>query len=287
MKQIDTLIRDIYSTIVKKDGWFTDDIANALSRDIGKRLQTQLSEKKDAPRLRLSQMGPRCPKALWHSIHTPELAEQLPPWAEIKYSYGHVIEALAIALAKAAGHEVLGEQDEVCVDGVVGHRDCVIDGCVVDVKSASSIAFEKFKSGEIAQSDNFGYLDQLDGYLVGSLNDPVVKVKDRGYLLVVDKTLGHMVLYEHRLREDHIRNRIKYYKYIVSLKTPPECECKTVPHGKSGNIKLDTKASYNLYKYCCFPNLRTFLYSDGPVYLTQVFRKPDVIEVDKHGNVVY
>src|SRR6266849_6159935 len=40
-------------------------------------------------------------------------------------------------MAKAAGHEVLGEQDELTLDGVVGHRDCVIDGCIVDVKTTS------------------------------------------------------------------------------------------------------------------------------------------------------
>ena len=48
------------------------------------------------------------------------------------YAFGHMIEGLAIGLAKASGHEVLGEQDEIYVDGIRGpHRDCVIDGCVV------------------------------------------------------------------------------------------------------------------------------------------------------------
>jgi len=80
-------------------------------------------------------------KPLWHSIHTPEKAEALPAWAEIKYTYGHILEALAISLAKAAGHEVTGEQDAITVDGILGHRDCVIDGCVVDVKSANRPEF--------------------------------------------------------------------------------------------------------------------------------------------------
>src|SRR5258705_12324610 len=103
-------------------------------------------------------MGPRCPKALWHSIHTPEKAEALPPWVLIKFSYGHVIEALAIALAKAAGHTVEGEQGHVEFDGIVGHRDCVIDGCVVDVKSSSSRGFIKFKDNSISHDNPFGYL---------------------------------------------------------------------------------------------------------------------------------
>ena len=284
--QIQTLIQDIYTTIQRKDGWFNDELARDFSSNVGARLQDQLGEKQGPPTLRLSQMGPRCPKALWHSIHRPELAEALPPQAEIKYSYGHIIEALVIVLAEAAGHRVEGKQDVITLDGVSGHRDCVIDGCTVDIKSSSSLGMVKFKTGSIAQDDPFGYLDQLDGYVVGSYADPLVLVKDKGYLLAVDKTLGHMVLYEHRIREERIRSRIREHKRIVSLATPPACTCGTVEHGKSGNIKLDTKASYSLYKHVCFPNLRTFLYSDGPVYLTKVERLPDVPEITRSGIVL-
>jgi hypothetical protein len=171
------------------------------------------------------------------------------------------------------------------VDGVVGHRDCVIDGAIVDVKSSSSRGFQKFKDKTIAQADDFGYLDQLDGYILGSADDDLVRVKDRGYLLAIDKTLGHMCLYEHRLRARSIRDRIESYKRIVQLANPPECLCETIADGKSGNIKLGTKASYNSYKHCCFPNLRTFLYSSGPVYLTKVVRTPDVTELIRQPQV--
>jgi hypothetical protein len=234
-------------------------------------------------------MGPRCPKALWHSIHTPECEEALPPWAQVKFSFGHILEALCIALAKEAGHKVEGEQDELIVDGIKGHRDCIIDGAVVDVKSCSSRAFEKLKNKSIAQDDPFGYLDQLDGYVVGSLEDPCVTIKDKGYLLGIDKTLGHMVLYEHVIREQSIRARIKSYKQIVGLANPPACECGTQPYGTSGNITLDTKASYSLFKHTCFPRLRTFLYASGPVYFTHVERRPKdhVLEINREGKVVY
>lgn len=284
---IKTLIPDIYKTISNKNGWFTDQISKELSEEISLRLQTSLGEQRGKPTLRLSQMGPRCPCALWHSIHKPELAEQLPAWAEIKFSYGHILEALTIALAKASGHKVEGEQDELVLDGIVGHRDCVIDGCVVDVKSSTTFSYQKFKDGTIAQNDLFGYLDQLDGYVVASREDPLVTVKDRGYLLVIDKQLGHMVLYEHVIREESIRKRIRDYKSIVALGGPPPCTCETVPDGKSGNIKLGTVASYSAFKHCCFPNLRTFIYADGPRYLTHVARKPDVPELDRFGNLTY
>lgn len=287
---IHTLVPDIQKLIVRKDGWFTPDLSTEFARDVGLRLTEQLGGGERTPRLRLSQMGPRCPRALWHSIHTPDLAEALPPWAEVKYAYGHILESLAITLAKAAGHEVTGEQDELIVDGIKGHRDCVIDGCVVDVKSSSSFGFNKFKDGSLKDNDSFGYLDQLDGYVVGSFQDPLVRVKDKGYLLAIDKTLGHMCLYEHRVtpqRIDAIKQRIQFFKDIVGRDTPPTCTCETVSDGKSGNYKLGTVASYSSYKHCCFPTLRTFIYASGPVYLTRVVRTPDVVEIDKAGKIVY
>lgn len=286
--QINTLVQDIYSLVQRKDNWFTDDVGAVLVQNASRSLQAQYGTGHRGS-LRLSQMGPRCPCALWYSVNKPELAEELPSWAKIKYSYGHLVEALAIALAKAAGHEVTGEQDELVVDGVVGHRDCVIDGCLVDVKSSSSMGMEKFRSGSIKTGDTFGYLDQLDGYLVGSSDDPLVRVKDKGYILAVDKTLGHMVLYEHAIRPDRIRSRISLYKDIVARRQPPECTCRSVRDGESGNTKLDLNASYNLFKRCCFPDLRTFLYAEGPRYLTKVVKRPmsHIVEIDRNGKIVY
>jgi hypothetical protein len=284
---IESLIQDIYKTVQTK-GWFHDELAKDFGTELSKRLQVQFNESPKVPTLRLSQMGPRCPRALWYSIHAPAEAEQLPPWASIKYSYGHIIEALAIALAKASGHSVTGEQDELTVDGIVGHRDCVIDGHIVDVKSTNSRGFIRFKDKSFAQDDMFGYLDQLDGYMVGSSGDPLVTNKSTGYILAVDKSLGHMVLYEHTVRPESIKQRIEDFKLVVALPGPPACECGVRSHGASGNMQLDTKASYSPFKHCCFPNLRTFIYAkDGPVYLTRVVRKPDVMEVDKNGKIVY
>ena len=285
-KSIYTLVPDIYQLVSKKDGWFNPELSTSFSEDVSKRLQLHLNTNTDRPTLRLSQMGPKCDRALWYSIHQRELAEPLPPQAMIKYSYGHVLEALAILLSKAAGHEVKGEQDELRVDGIVGHRDCVVDGCLLDVKSCSSYSFQKFKECTIRDDDSFGYLEQLDGYLCGSQQDPLVRVKDKAYILAIDKVLGHMVLYEHVYREEHIRTRIRDYKSIVSLDRPPECTCEQVPVGESGNYKLGVRASYSPYKFECFPQLRTFIYAKGPQYLTRVVKKPDVLEVDRYGKPI-
>lgn len=288
MKSIYSLVTDIQWMLKENENWITDEVRKYIANGITDALVASSSQRAEGTKrtLRLSQMGPRCPRALWHSIHTPSLAEPLPPSAIIKFTYGHIIESLIIQMAKASGHDVQGEQDVIVLDGIQGHRDCVIDGCIVDVKSSSSLGFQKFKDGTIRTSDSFGYLDQLDGYIVGSLADPLVTVKDRGFLLAVDKQLGHLALYEHKARPDSIRNRIKEYKNIVSLAEAPRCTCGTIADGKSGNIRLDTVASYNAYKHCCFPNLRTFLYAGGPRYLTKVVRVPDVPEVNKDGKII-
>lgn len=284
MKSIYTLIPDIYSLVGGPNG--ITNLPPDLGANVHNAVATSLGPRTTRG-LRLSGMGDKCPCALWYSVNRPELEEHIPPYARIKYTYGHIIEHLIISLAKAAGHSVEGEQDEILLDGIRGHRDCIIDGCIVDVKSAATRSFAKFKDKSIATDDPFGYLAQLDGYVIGSIDDERVKVKDRGYLLAVDKQLGHLALYEHTVRERYIRERIRDYKQIVSSSEPPRCKCISVPDGKAGNLKLDTRASYSTYKYCCNPNLRTFLYSDGPRYLTKVVRQPDVTEVDKQGKVVY
>ncbi len=290
MKSINTLIKDV-ENVVTQDNWFQPDDASRYSSEMAHRVMERLVGQKRPPSLRLSGMGERCPRSLWASVHSPGIQEKFPAPVRIRFHFGDVIEAMAIALAKAAGHTVTGEQDEVTVDGVKGHLDCILDGCIVDVKSINSMGFQKIKARQVAE-DLFlrSYLDQLDGYLVGSLDDDRVKVKDRAYLWAIDKAMGHMCLYEHRIREKHIRERIILYKGIVGQDTPPPCTCGTLSEGQSGNVKLDLKASYNPYKYFCFPGCRTFIYAGGkPVHLVKVVKRPQdhVIEVDREGKIVY
>lgn len=272
-----TLVSDIEAYISKNEDWY-EHVENLLHSG---RSVTHVGDNRQRRGLRLSGLGDKCPRQLWYSVHLPELAEKLPAHARFKYGYGHTVEKMVIALAKLAGHEVTGEQDELVVDGVVGHRDCVIDGAVVDVKSCSSLAFRKYKEGSLSQSDDFGYLYQLGSYVLGSEHDALVTVKDRGYLFFVDKSLGHMYLYESKVDHEKIKKRIEKYRQIVGEPSPPACACVQIQDGKSGNLRLDVKASYNPFKYQCFPDLRVFLYSDGPRYLTKVERTPEVPEIKR------
>jgi len=298
VKSIQTLVRDIYD-VVEEEQWLTEANTAGIVEQLGRQFVQRGRQKDTRAVLSLSKMGEKCPCQLWHTVHSSGMEEKLHASARIKFAYGDVIEALGISLAKAAGHEVTGEQDEVTVDGVPGHRDCVIDGCIVDVKSTNSLSFQKIQAGLVAE-DYFlsAYLAQLDGYLVGSADDPLVRVKDRGYLLAIDKVLGKICLYEHKLRPDWIRDRIAEYKAIVALPEPPDCRCGREADGSSGNIKLDVPASYNPFKHLCAEQrgerIRTFLYEGGPRFLTTVKRRPmrrdnrtPIPEVDRYGNFVY
>lgn len=286
MSSIYTLIPDIQE-LLKTKGWMTKALAKELGDAVASKIEKQF-EKDQAPSLRLSGMGTRCPCALWHSIHTPEEAEALPPWAQNKFALGHFQEAYGIILCKAAGHDVRGEQHECELDGIKGHIDAIVDGCIVDFKSCSGRQYLKYKTGSIRleNSDSFGFLFQLDGYVSGNRDNDLVEVKDKGYIFAMHKELGHVCLYEHDVRRASIRERIAEYKSVVARNTPPPCSCATTPFGNSGNIELGTRASYEAYKWCCFPELRCFLYSDGPVYLVKTVRKPDVREVDRYGNYI-
>lgn len=291
MKSIDTLIPDVYKLLEDKDAYsrLTDNIRRRYESDLCSTLENSLQggPGDHTPRLRLSGLGTDCPRALWYSIHQSGDREPIPAWARFKYTYGHLIEHLCLTLARLAGHSVEGEQDEVVLHGVVGHRDAVIDGCVVDVKSAASRSFLKFKNKTLEQDDPFGYLLQLGSYVLASAEDPLVTTKTHGYFWAVDKSLGHMVLYKHEPEPGRIEQRIRQCQSICGASKPPPCECKLIGSGKSGNVALGVTASYSPFKHCCFPNLRTFLYVDGPVYLTEVKRKPDVPEINKDGRIVY
>jgi hypothetical protein len=289
---IKQLIPDIYNLVKNRNGWFSEDLSRSFSLEVAQKISGQFNRPEQPSRLRLSQMGQRCPCALWHSIHRPELAEAFSAPNLIKFSHGHIVEAEAIMLAKAAGHLVTGEQDELDVLGVKGHRDCVIDGHIVDVKSCNSRTFANFENGDPVEINKFGYLDQLDGYMVGSADDDLVFHKDVAYLFGVDLTLGKMVLYEHHLRKAHILARVASNKAIVALDVPPACTCEEVSDGESGNYILGVNGSYNPYKWVCKPNLRCFIYSGGPRFFTRVVKIPKhkgnpLIEVDKHGRRVY
>ena len=278
-KTIDTLISDIYELIGGQKHSVIESLKDQFGSKLSEIISTRLFRGDERPALRFSNLGSACEGKLWYQLNTPGEAIPLPPEARIKFLFGDILEHLLLFLAREAGHTVEGEQDTLEVDGVKGHRDAIIDGVLVDVKSASSPAFSKFKNHGLEEDDPFGYLSQINAYLYASMDDPRLKVKDKVAFFAIDKQLGHMCLDVYDAHPPNLPAIIKYKKMIVSQAREPDRTFRAVADGKSGNEKLGTYCSYCEFREKCWPGLRTFIYSSGPRYLTKVEREPDVKEV--------
>lgn len=284
-KSIDTLVNDIYGLFTNGNGWSPDpENVKSFGLRLGEHVANRASEDRGAPTLRLSNLGVPDRK-LWFTVNAAEKAEPLPPEARIKFLFGDVLEELLLFLAKEAGHDVRGQQDTISVNGIVGHRDAIIDGRVVDCKSASSYSFRKFESNGLRSDDPFGYLNQLGGYLAGSSD---ATERDVASFLVIDKTLGKITLDTYPKDDTDYDKLVDHKRNVLSLPEPPPEKCYPAePEGKSGNQKLGVGCSYCPFKHDCWPGLRTFLYASGPVFLTNVKKEPKVTEVTRNGDVVH
>jgi hypothetical protein len=212
-------------------------------------------------------------------VNHPEWAEKLSPQTKIKFLYGDLLESLLLFLAKEAGHKVEGSQDTVELHGVVGHRDAIIDGRLIDVKSASSQSYKKFENNSVTgDNDAFGYQDQLNGYYQASKEDPALVDKEYISFLAIDKQHGHITLDSYRPNNVDYGAKIDRLRSIIALLQPPPRSFGSEPEGRSGNERLGTYCSYCQFKRVCWPELRTFVYARGPVFLTKVERTPDVEE---------
>lgn len=274
MSKIETLVPDIYALFSKGGLRVDKETAEQFGHDMAGMLVSRLSEDRDAPRVRLSNVGKPCARQLWYTINAPELAEELTPDVRIKFLFGDVIESLVMFLAKLAGHEVADQQKEVEVSGVKGRIDGTIDGVLVDVKSASKFSFNKFAAGLKREDDGFGYLVQLGSYAAGSN-------AERGAFLAVGKEQGKLVLDVHDdlPNKNELEKLVQERKDVVALPVPPARAFTDEPDGASGNRKLKFNCSYCPFKKACWPGLRLFLYAQKPVFLTVVNRLPKVDEI--------
>ena len=272
-KTINTLVQDMHDVIEGKGGW-TDALGSLMGDGIST-VANQRFSKPQEPRgyLSLSSIGTPCKRKLWYKINQTNDAEKLTPNTLLKFFFGDMIEELALAIATAAGHDVQGMQDRLDVHGIKGHRDAVIDGMTVDVKSASPYAFKKFKEGNLRDDDPFGYISQLSSYVYAAKDDPLVTNKTAGAFLVIDKVNGHICLdvydFEEELKTKE--QEMLSTKEMVSGRISPIPQSKTSP-----NTKLAMTCSYCEFRQVCWPEARTFIYSTGPLHLVDVVNEPRV-----------
>lgn len=251
----------------------------SLGEQLDAMLKERLIREERKPSLRMSSIGQPCERKFWYEFNRPEASEKFRAEHYLKFLYGDILELFVIWLAKRAGHTVTGEQAELNIRGIKGHRDCVIDGVTVDVKSASSFSFKKFREGLKSADDSFGYLTQLRSYVYAGRDDSTVMDRNRGAFLVIDKTLGHICLDVHEFDFTGIE---ELYDRRIGISTStdlPERGFDPVTYGTSGNLELGVVCGYCSFKNLCWPETRTFLYSHKPVHLVKVVREPNVPEL--------
>ena len=191
MKNIETLVKDIYDLFnlspIERDEKEVDVLIDKFGDMIKIHIKEFMySKPRDSCNLRLSGIG-KPDRQLWYDVNTETTEEQLPPSTRIKFLYGYILEELLLLCAEVAGHTVEAQQAEVSVEGVVGHQDAMIEGVLVDCKSASGRSFEKFNSNNLVNDDPFGYIAQISAY--AEANNV-----DRAAFLVIDKSTGKICL---------------------------------------------------------------------------------------------
>lgn len=275
MPSINTLVDDIYRTINSPPEFDPGHLAS-FTEGLVKKITYRLTEDRGTPMLRASNLGKPCDRQLWYEINTPQDKEPLPPAAKFKFLFGDILEELLIFLAKASGHDVQHEQKEISVNGLKGHIDAIIDGRLVDAKSASTYSFKKFESHGLQEDDAFGYIDQAGIYLEGAKDLEGLVDKDVSSFLVVDKTLGNITLDTYPKPDKDYTVIINAKREMLSKPEPPERGFQDEPHQKSGNRKLGVNCSYCPFKHRCWHGLQWVPYAGKPVWLTVVARAPKV-----------
>lgn len=285
MAKIETLIDDIQD-VLRKGKKLPSSALSKFGLNVALKLDRQLRRHerpaRDPLTLRASEIGmvDSCARKLWYAFHMPEKGEAIDATAVMKFYYGDVVEETVLTLAKAAGHKVEREQEEIKFNlgmyKVVGHIDAVIDDVLVDVKSTTSYGLRDFEEGK--GGDKFGYRGQLNVYAVGT------GIKNKGWV-AVDKTTGKMGYFPETKKYD---TNDLFDKAVNALSKPDDSHnphLPVVPDGKSGNLKLDVECSYCPYKKHCWRHanagkgLRGFKYSTGITWLAHVVNEPKVPEV--------
>jgi hypothetical protein len=260
--KLDSLPEDIYRLLEDKV-----EIPESILKKFGVESSGVLSKVSEihSPGLRMSNVGKPL-RQLYYDLKGYE-PEKITGKTLLKFSYGHLIEAMVLAFTEAAGHTIERYQEEIEVDLIKGHIDGVISGILIDVKSCSPYSFQKFKTGSLLEEgqDPFGYVGQLCGYAH----------EISGEICVLHLPQSLIDSYD-------IKARIKTVREAVSLDVEPEKCYPDEPHQKSGNRKLSVGCSYCGHKFRCWRDsnngegLKVYQYSDKPIFLTNVAKEPRV-----------
>ena len=241
-----------------------------------------------------SEIGKPCVRQLYYNRTASDQAEPIQGHARYKFLYGDIIEEVTLQLARQAGHEVTHEQAELHTKDVLGtdwkirgRCDAVIDGTIIDVKSASGFAMKKYmKEGINSLNDSFGYREQLHYY--ASVLADTEDLNASSFFLFVGKELGQIALIENKIDHEEYETKLKetirilddslYSAYFGAPERPHAAT--RVKVEDNGNESLKPMCSYCPYKKLCYgDSLRAFRYSTGPKFYVEVKKEPRVDEV--------
>lgn len=301
-KSIDTVTEDIYELLdSSKEHGHSAELAAEYAMRIGGEFAkaTMLRNKpREKGKLWASDIGKPCMRYHYYNFNAPDKGEKLLGHTKFKFLYGSILEEAALYFAEEAGHSVSGQQEriEVMVDDwtVSGRIDAVVDGVLVDVKSASVYSFNKYrKEGVTSANDSFGYLYQLAFYR-DNVDLDEVQCEKSGAFLFIDKQNGHICVIDvenEMPTQEEVLARIRAI-VVAAEGTEGDAERYYEPedYGKSGNKALGIGCSYCSYKTHCWRDsnggrgLRGFAYNHKPVWFTEVVREPKVPEITGDDN---
>jgi hypothetical protein len=283
MKQIETLVEDIYNLFTLDPIDMEEEEVDKHIDNFGEMLKVHIKDflyekPKDRTNLRLSAIG-KPDRQLWYDLNKPLENVQLQPSTRIKFLYGYILEELLLLCTSIAGHKVTDQQKELEISGVRGHQDSMVDGVLVDCKSASGPGFDKFRYHRLSEDDPFGYIAQISAYAhANGVN--------RAAFLVINKSTGEICLTPvHEMEMINAQKRVDYLKGMVADSSIPDRCYADVPDGKSGNYKLAVGCIYCGHKRECWGQsnqghgLRVFQYAKGKRFLTRIGKEPDVEEI--------
>jgi|TARA_R100000750_G_scaffold17117_2_gene11323 hypothetical protein len=283
MKKIDTLVEDIYSLFSPDPVDMTEEKIDEHINNFGEMIKVHIKEflcgePREVGNLRLSAIG-KPDRQLWYDFNKQQTSIPIKSSTKIKFLYGYILEELLLLCSSIAGHKVTDQQKEVELEGVKGHQDSLIDGVLVDCKSASGPGFQKFKNNSLSYDDPFGYIAQISAYAEAN-------GLDEAAFLAIDKSTGEICLSKvHSMEMINAKDRVKYLKNLVKQSLTPSRCYEAVPDGKSGNHKLAVGCVYCSHKKDCWADLnsgnglRVFQYARGKRFLTTVAKEPEVPEV--------
>lgn len=294
MKTIDTLEQDVHELFNPAN---KHDVNEENLQIFVEHCVAALKEALESPEhqnklLRLSATGKGLRK-LWYEKETfeenPEVGEFRKSDGELQLRFltGHIVEALLLFLAREAGHSVEHEQEEVEIEGVLGHIDAVIDGHLCDVKTASHFGFNKFNDESLLHgNDPYRYMAQISAYNT-ALATKGVELKEPSYFWAYNKSNSNMKVLPVHEYED-AREMITKQKAVLKDDVPiPQERCyPDEPVGKAGNMRLSKECNYCPFKHECVAQykrdgaeIRDFQYSNEVVHMTKVVREPSVEEI--------